>query len=233
MGGGKGGSQTSSVEVPQYIEDAARRNLAQANQIGQTGAVTYRGPDVAAFTPMQQAAFGNTNDLANAYGMGAAQADAGMGAPTQYANGVQGYSSAPIYDQALAAYEAASPAQADHINSFFIDPVTGELGSNAVGQIPTAADGNGFGSGKGGMGGANSQSNQGDNERDNMQPGMGGWQGPNQDGSAGGGFGGFGGYSGVGDMLDGGGAGASGDRFSGGGFASGIGNAFGGPRERR
>ena len=56
MAGGKGGSQTSSVEIPEYIEKAAQRNLNKAERISQLGYVPYYGPDVAAFTPMQQAA---------------------------------------------------------------------------------------------------------------------------------------------------------------------------------
>ena len=30
MAGGKGGTQTSQITIPDYIEDAARRNLAKA-----------------------------------------------------------------------------------------------------------------------------------------------------------------------------------------------------------
>ena len=55
MSGGKGGSTTSSVEIPEYIEEAARRNLAKAEDISQIGYVPYYGPDVAAFTPFQEA----------------------------------------------------------------------------------------------------------------------------------------------------------------------------------
>ena len=101
MSGGKGGSTTSSVEIPEYIEKAAQRNLNKAERISQLGYVPYYGPDVAAFTPMQQASFQNTADVAGAFGMGTptTQQDVmgGMGVPTQYANGLTGYSSAPIY----------------------------------------------------------------------------------------------------------------------------------------
>ena len=57
MAGGKGGSTTSTVEVPQYIEDAARRNLERADLISKIGYVPYYGPEVAAMTPAQEAAF--------------------------------------------------------------------------------------------------------------------------------------------------------------------------------
>lgn len=129
----KGGSTTSTVEVPEYIEEAARRNLAKAEGISQIGFTPYYGPDVAAFTPFQQAGFQQTADVAGAFGMATptSQRDimGGMGAPTQYANGVTGYSSAPLYEQSLAELERRRPAQKEYIDSFFIDPVTGQAGS--------------------------------------------------------------------------------------------------------
>ena len=129
----KGGSTTSTVEVPEYIEEAARRNLGKAEGISQIGFTPSYGPDVAAFTPFQQAGFQQTADVAGAFGMATptSQQDimGGMGAPTQYANGVMGYSSAPLYEQSLAELERRRPAQKSYIDSFFIDPVTGQAGS--------------------------------------------------------------------------------------------------------
>lgn len=135
MSGGKGGSTSSSVEIPEYIEKAAQRNLNKAERISQLGYVPYYGPDVAAFTPMQQASFQNTADVAGAFGMSAptSQQDimGGMGAPTQYAGGVSGYSSAPIYQQSLDELGRQRPAQKSYMDSFFIDPYTGGYGPNA------------------------------------------------------------------------------------------------------
>ena len=116
MSGGKGGSTSSTVEIPQYIEDAARRNLARADTISRIGDTPYYGPDVAAFTPMQQAAFQNTSDLAGAFGTaggGMSQQDimGGMPAPTTYAGGVRGYSSAPMYEQAMDELAARRPGR--------------------------------------------------------------------------------------------------------------------------
>jgi hypothetical protein len=102
MAGGTGGSPSTSVEIPQYLKDAARRNLARADTISQIGYVPYYGADVAAFTPMQEAAFRNTANTAGAFGLaggGMSQSDlmGGMPAPTTYAGGVRGYSSAPMF----------------------------------------------------------------------------------------------------------------------------------------
>ena len=128
MAGGKGGSQTSSVEIPEYIEAAAQRNLNKAERISQLGYVPYYGPDVAAFTPMQQAAMQNVAGAAGAFGMAAptGQDIYGMPAPTEYAGGIQGYSSAPMFEQAQAELAARRPAQKSYIDSFFIDPFTGQ-----------------------------------------------------------------------------------------------------------
>ncbi len=136
MSGGKGGSTSSSVEIPEYIEKAAQRNLNKAERISQLGYVPYYGPDVAAFTPMQQASFQNTADVAGAFGMSAptSQQDimGGMGAPTQYANGLSGYSSAPIYQQSLDELARQRPAQKSYMDSFFINPYSGSYGSNTL-----------------------------------------------------------------------------------------------------
>ena len=130
MSGGKGGTQTSQITIPDYIEEAARRNLAKAEDISQIGYVPYYGPDVAAFTPMQEASFQQAADVASAFGLAAptTQADimGGMPAPTQYAGGVRGYSAAPMYEQAVSELAAIRPAQAEYLQSFFIDPMTGE-----------------------------------------------------------------------------------------------------------
>jgi hypothetical protein len=142
MSGGKGGSTTSSVEIPEYIEEAARRNLAKAEDISQIGYVPYYGPDVAAFTPFQEAGFQQTADVASAFGVGPqmSQTDimGGMPAPTEFAGGVRGYSSAPLYQQAVDELAAQRPAQAQFIESFFIDPVTGQVGSRVPTTSPVA-----------------------------------------------------------------------------------------------
>jgi len=126
MSGGKGGSTSSTVTIPQYIEDAARANLAKADEISKIGYTPYYGPDVAAFTPMQQAGFQNTAGMADAFGLaGGGTGMEGMPAPTTYAGGIQGYSSAPIFEQSVAELEARRPGQYAAINAPFIDPVTG------------------------------------------------------------------------------------------------------------
>jgi hypothetical protein len=137
MAGGKGGSTTSSVQVPEYIEAAAQRNLNKAERISQLGYVPYYGPDVAAFTPMQQAAMRNVGDAASAFGMSTptGQDIYGMPTATEYRGGIRGYSSAPMYEQAVAELARQRPAQKSYIDSFFIDPYTGKYGSNVQAPV--------------------------------------------------------------------------------------------------
>jgi len=133
MAGGKGGSTTSEVKLPEYIEAAAQRNLNRADRVSQLGYVPEYGPTVAAFTPTQQAAFQNTASTADAFGMSSptSQRDimGGMNAPTTYANGVQGYSSAPMYEQMVSELARKRPGQKSYIDSFFIDPSSGNYTS--------------------------------------------------------------------------------------------------------
>jgi len=154
MAGGKGGSQT--VKVPKFVEEAGKKNLARADEIAQLGYVPYYGPDVAAFTPMQQAAFANTGAAAGAYGLSGGGMTGMEGMPTAVAmpGGGYGYSAAPIYEQSIQELQARAPAQYDFIRGMFIDPVTGERPLYPFGPqaVPVAAGG-GTGGGGGGGGG--------------------------------------------------------------------------------
>ena len=119
---GKGGSSTS-VEIPDYIENAARNNLQRADFVSKLGYVPQSfGPTVAAFTPMQQSAFGNTAQAADAFGLGAptgADIFGGMGEPTTYADGIRAYSAAPLFNQTMDEFALARPGQFNAINSMF------------------------------------------------------------------------------------------------------------------
>jgi hypothetical protein len=142
MSGGKGGSTTSEITVPDYIENAARANLAKADAISQVGFTPYYGADVAAFNPMQQAAFQNTADTANAFGMATptnpTDIMGNMGAPQTYANGVTGYSSAPMFQDAVDTLGYFRPNQKALLDSFFVNPYTGFDPSGAYRASPAS-----------------------------------------------------------------------------------------------
>jgi hypothetical protein len=121
-----GGSETTTVSIPEFLQDAAQRNLARADQVSQIGYTPYYGPDVAAMTPMQIAAMQNTGAAASAFGLPTvADPMAGMPTPQTFAGGVQGYSSAPLFQQSLEALRVNAPGQYAAIQSLFIDPRTG------------------------------------------------------------------------------------------------------------
>lgn len=236
MSGGKGGGSTTSVEIPEYIERAAQRNLNRAEDISQLGYVPQYGPDVAAFTPSQQSAFQNTADSASAFGMAAptSQQDimGGMDAPTEYANGVSGYSSQPIFQQSLDQLQAERPGQFNHTNSFFIDPFTGQPGSRVR---PAANYGNLTPSQNGMPGQANSVKsdlNRSDPNEAAMDQALDASMRAARDGGAtrsgdlGDGLrGNASSYTSFSDRFDGGGKGVKGGAFQGGGVLSAGANA--------
>jgi len=132
MSGGKGGSQTSRVEIPAYIEGPSRRNLQRAEQLAQVGYMPYYGPSVAAFTPMQAQAMQSTADAAAAFGL-APQMDVMAGMPqAQDFGGVQGYGTGQMFEQALADLAANQPGQAAAFNRLFTGPQAG--GQGLLGQ---------------------------------------------------------------------------------------------------
>lgn len=117
MGGLFGKSKTTTT-VPDWVREPIMDNVAAARNVAAMGYTPYYGPDVAAFTPMQQASFQNTNDAMSAFGM-AAPTDpmAGMPQAQTFAGGVQGYSSAPMYQAAVDQLRMRNPAQYQAIMS--------------------------------------------------------------------------------------------------------------------
>lgn len=127
FGGGKQ-TQTSSTQLPQFVTDAAKQNLARADYVSKLGNVPYYGIDVAGFTPTQQAGMQNALNAAGAFGL-QTPTSAMAGMPQMYTDpstGFTGYRSGDLYDSALAQLQQRRPAQAEAINSMFINPQTGE-----------------------------------------------------------------------------------------------------------
>ena len=129
-GGGKGGSETTKTEVPDWIKQPAIRNLQRAEDVQRIEYMPYRGPEVAAFNATQNAAMNNNIGTAKAFGLldpnSTLTATTGMPTPTDF-NGFSGYSSMPIYDQALADTKAAQPEAVALYDSLF--------GANAMAQL--------------------------------------------------------------------------------------------------
>ena len=130
MGGGK---STSSVTVPQWLEDAAKGALSRSEQVSGIGYAPYYGPDVAAMTPMQVAAMQGTNQMASAFGSPTADPMAGMPTAGNY-GGMSAYSSGSMYDAALAELQRRQP----ETYAKLIAPFSGRPSSSFYGAAPAA-----------------------------------------------------------------------------------------------
>jgi len=134
----KGGTTSGSTEIPAWLENAAIENINKARDVSQIGYVPYYGPDVAAFSPMQQQSMQSTGNAASAFGLAPQgfNAMAGMPQAETFAGGLQGYSSAPLYEQSLDKLFANAPGQYRALNQQFIDPFTGAAPRNAYNATP-------------------------------------------------------------------------------------------------
>lgn len=130
----KGGSSDKEATLPAWQEKAYQQGINLATDASATGYVPYTGPEVAAFSPLQQAAFAGTDQMAGAFGMQGTGGQQYMPQAETFGNGVQGYSSIGLYDDAVQGLRQRAPAQADYIASFGIDPVTGAVGSRQASQ---------------------------------------------------------------------------------------------------
>ena len=153
--GGGGGTTSGSTEIPAWLESAAIENINKARDVSQIGYVPYYGPDVAAFSPMQQQSMQSTGNAASAFGLAPQgfNAMAGMPQAETFAGGLQGYSSAPLYEQSLDNLFANAPAQYRAMNSMFIDPFTGAAPRNAYNATPMQSSQMMSGGGGGGQAG--------------------------------------------------------------------------------
>ena len=155
----KGGSSSQTTEIPAWLENAAIQNINKANDVSNIGYTPYYGPDVAALSPMQQQSMQSTGNAASAFGLAPQGFDAMAGMPQAqtFANGMQGYSSAPLYQESVDQFQANRPAQFQAMADMFIDPFTGAAARNNYQASPAQVqqmfnNGNGGGGGGGGSG---------------------------------------------------------------------------------
>ena len=148
MSGGKGGEQTTTVDVPQWVENAARANLAMGERVAGIGYMPYYGPDVAAFSPMQTAAMQNTANLASAFGMQApTDVTAGIPQAQQFAGGLMGYSSQPLFAESTQRLMEERPRQYAQYSGLYpnIEPY-GIPSQEALSPVTGGTTARGFGS---------------------------------------------------------------------------------------
>ena len=119
-GGGKGGSKTTETTIPEWVRAPADRNLQRAEAVQQLEYMPYFGAQVAALNENQTNAMQNNANAASAFGLLApTDVMADMPTPTTYANGMKGYSSMPIYDQAMAELKTSNPSNMDAYDALF------------------------------------------------------------------------------------------------------------------
>ena len=135
-GGGKGGKKQTETTIPSWIQQPAERNIRRAEQVQQLKYMPHTGAEVAAFTPAQEAAMNTNIGAAEAFGLLAPNtltATTGMPEATTYANGMRGYGSIGLYDQALAELTARDPANMAAYNSLFGNAVPANLARSSGG----------------------------------------------------------------------------------------------------
>lgn len=140
MPGGMGGKQTTQVKIPEWLDNAGQAAVQRGQQAAQIGYQPWMGPNVAALTPMQDAAFQGTNQAAAAFGMPTSQGS-GMPPPATFAGGVQGYSSAPMFNAARSAWAQANPGQAAAYARMFANPQGAGPGAAPSAAAPAAGKG--------------------------------------------------------------------------------------------
>lgn len=136
-GGGKGGSKKTETTIPEWVRAPADRNLQRAEAVQQLKYMPYTGGQVAALTPTQEAAMNNNISTAQAFGLldpnSTLTATSGMPEPTTYDNGMKGYGSIGLYDQALAELTARDPANMAAYNNLFGNAVPANLARSSGG----------------------------------------------------------------------------------------------------
>lgn len=134
-----GGSKTTEIKIPEWLEDAAKAGLARADAASRIPYAPYYGPDVAAMTPAQIASMQGTNAAASAFGLQTSDPMAGLPQATNY-NGMMAYSSGSGYDAAVEELKRRQPGTYNAIMGQFIDPITGKMPEGASGGAGASTD---------------------------------------------------------------------------------------------
>jgi len=149
MSGGKGGSSSTQVEIPEWLEEPTKRNIARAEQVQQIGYMPYMGVDVAAPTPGMQNLMQQRGQTAQSLGIVGPGYDPMAGMPeAQTIGGVTGYSS---FEPTLLATEMLAeqnPEQMRRYGALYtgtptqqVNAMSPEEAASLLGQISMQAQG--------------------------------------------------------------------------------------------
>jgi hypothetical protein len=118
--------QTTSTQIDPALKAAAQKNLGLAGDVAALPYMPNFGPQVAAMSPAQMAAYQGTQQMANAFGMpSTGYSPQQMGLPNQVAGqngGTPGYGTQGLYNQMMA---GLSPAMQAMLAQFTYNPTTG------------------------------------------------------------------------------------------------------------
>ena len=99
-GGGKGGSNTTTVQLPDSLEQGANEVLVAGLRAAALPYKPNKGVTIAGFAPQERAAMRNTSAMAEAFGLqGGNKNGLGLGKTQRGANGIYGYSSEGALNQ--------------------------------------------------------------------------------------------------------------------------------------
>ena len=145
----KGGTTTTKPYVPKFAETGMQQIVGMGPDLAPL-ASTYTpdyGVQVAALSPQEQLSQQYTDMASQAFGMPTVDTSSYL-PQAQNVGGMMGYSSRPMTEQMIGQFKSERPQQASYIESFGMDPVTGEVGSRAPQNQPVALELQGGGRGK-------------------------------------------------------------------------------------
>tara|TARA_R110000782_G_scaffold268358_1_gene364625 strand:- start:324 stop:1022 length:699 start_codon:yes stop_codon:yes gene_type:complete len=147
MSGGKGGTQSSAVEIPKWLEDAAMQNVARAQSVQNMPYTPVMGPTLAGFTAGQKAGMSSQAALAQRMGILPQSYDPSSGfmqGAQDAGNGLSSYGSFPGAKQRVATAFQEFPNLKPQLESLYNmdpyqDPVRAmEMESASLGTLEAA-----------------------------------------------------------------------------------------------
>jgi|DEB0MinimDraft_6_1074348.scaffolds.fasta_scaffold00653_5 hypothetical protein len=142
MSGGKGGSQSAQVQIPQWAEDAARQNIARAQAVQNMPYAPIMGPTMAGFTSGQKAGMESQAALAQRMGIIPQSYDVASGympGEIDVGNGLTAYASYPgAKERVLAAFEENPALQRSYESLYANAPTYQEIRTaDLMSQLPS------------------------------------------------------------------------------------------------
>ena len=134
-----GGTSEQKTTLPKLLKQAFNK-LSAWVAMSQVWLCSILRPRCRSVQPNARSCIQGTDVMAGAFVMTTTSCQQYMPAPTQFEGGAMGYSSAPLFEQSVGLLREARPGQAEYLESFSIDPITGQTGSRSPRQQPVALE---------------------------------------------------------------------------------------------